>query len=130
MSTTKNFILIDDEPTCNFLSEVSIKRVFQNSHVSAFTDPEAGLKFIKEIYQLHPIEAVLFLDINMPKWSGWDVLEKISHCPLEVTNKLKIYVLSSSVDPEDRRKAAESSFVKGFIEKPITRVGLQNIFND
>jgi CheY-like chemotaxis protein len=110
------YILIDDDLVANMLSETLIKRHVKPVELHSFTDPTHGLAFIKE----NTLAATVLLDINMPKLSGWEVLQKLENLPKEVTNPLKIYILSSSIDPEDRQRADKHPLVVGYIEKPIT----------
>lgn len=75
-----NAIIIDDEEDSietlkwkleNYCPEVMIK--------SAFNDPTVGLEYL----QSHPVD-LLFLDIQMPKLNGFDVLQAFTDLPFDV----------------------------------------------
>jgi CheY-like chemotaxis protein len=62
---------------------------------------------------------VIFLDLNMPGFSGWEFLERMQ-CMLSGLNKdIQVYVLSSSLRPIDREISSKYSFVNEFISKPM-----------
>ena len=65
---------------------------------------------------------LIFLDINMPVMNGVEFLEELhNNKKLEekYTNKIKIYVLSSSDDPNYREKMSKYN-IMGYISKPMT----------
>ncbi len=62
---------------------------------------------------------VIFLDINMPDMDGWGFLKLYSIDIHDNNNKPLIYILSSSVDPNDKSLASISGLVSGFISRPF-----------
>ncbi|WKN46208.1 response regulator [Tunicatimonas pelagia] len=59
----------------------------------------------------------IFLDLFMPKFSGWKFLEEYQ----TIDNKgALIYVLSSSVDQFDIDRVRGYQGVQGYISKPVT----------
>ncbi|MFN5706366.1 MAG: sigma-70 domain-containing protein, partial [bacterium] len=63
---------------------------------------------------------LILLDINMPIMNGFVFLQEYSKLLGERSNKIDVFMLSSSVDPNDIRKSEDYSFVKGFISKPLS----------
>jgi CheY-like chemotaxis protein len=60
---------------------------------------------------------VIFLDINMPIWDGWDFLDEI--VKLELQHAFEIYMVSSSTSSYDREKAEKYQLIKRFLTKPL-----------
>jgi CheY-like chemotaxis protein len=70
---------------------------------------------------------IILLDINMPVLDGWQFLDKFKQFP----NKelINLYMVSSSIDPNDQKKAARFEEIKNFYIKPITLDLLGEIIN-
>jgi CheY-like chemotaxis protein len=63
----------------------------------------------------------------MPVMNGWDFLEEFEKVQGEFSELPRIYLLSSTVDPEDYKKAKNFSLVEDFISKPLSREALETI---
>ena len=126
----RDYIVIDDDRINNMICTKMIGLTFPDSSVHTFILPEEGLSFIMT-YQASPDKqnVVLFLDINMPVLSGWDVLDKIETLPETNKNGIDIYMLSSSVDHYDLQKAENHQLVKGYISKPLTKAKLLSLLS-
>jgi response regulator RpfG family c-di-GMP phosphodiesterase len=119
MSTIRNYILVDDDPFNNIISNMEIEAALGEVNVTTFEIPEDGLVFIQHEYIKNLIPTVLFLDINMPSLSGWQFLEKFEKFSEELKFKISIYILSSSIDPRDMDKAKANKYIRGYIAKPL-----------
>ena len=69
---------------------------------------------------------ILFLDLFMPIMDGWQFLEEFLSVKPNLAKPILIYVVSSSIYPEDISKAKSYSDVFDYIIKPITK----KIFTD
>lgn len=121
MSSTHDFIIIDDDPVNNFISREMIGLAFsKNDNVIDFTSPEKGLEYIATAYKTYEGNPVaLFLDINMPTMSGWEFLENFNRLDENIRNIFSIFIVSSSVDPRDKKQAMENFHIRGFVTKPV-----------
>ena len=70
---------------------------------------------------------LIFLDLDMPGFSGWDFLESFSKLLPCLGKQITIYIISSSVDQNDMLRARNFSFVKEFISKPVEIEKLEEI---
>lgn len=128
MKTPDQFLIIDDDPSNNLLCKASIKKTFNHADFVAFTTSAEGVNYIATEYTKHPVPTILFLDLNMPPLAGWDVLSTFHDMFAKLNKSLKIYILSSSIDPADKLRAAANDLVEGYIEKPLSREKLQTLF--
>lgn len=127
MTIPTNFVLIDDESVCNMLHQICIEKNFNNTTISKFTSAKEGLKFIEQqLPEKQP--TIVLLDIQMPLFSGWDVLREIEQLPRHFTDHLLVIMVGSAIDSQDRMRARNSSIVRGCIEKPLTRSLLDLLF--
>jgi len=119
--TTMDFMVIDDDSINNHICRKSIEIIYPDSEILTFTDPQLALDYIETQYSATGTrQTILFLDINMPLLSGWDVLQIFMKFPDYIKSQFKIYILSSSVATEDKEKADKCSLIPGFVEKPLT----------
>lgn len=119
MSTIVNYILVDDDPFNNIISNMELEEALGEVAVTIFEMPEECLMFIEDVYVKDLIPTILFLDINMPTLSGWQFMEKYEKFSDEIKDHIRIYILSSSIDPRDIDRATASKYIKGYIQKPI-----------
>lgn len=119
--TSYKIIIIDDDPVNNFICREVIKMVTCKNEIIDFTSPEVGLKYIIENHKnCNENEGViLFLDLNMVTMTGWELLEEFNKLEEAVRNLFSIYVLSSSVDEKDKKRAKEEPSVKDLLVKPL-----------
>ncbi|KAB7726859.1 response regulator [Rudanella paleaurantiibacter] len=73
-------ILLDDEKRATELLEMKLRKLNMDVQILAcFNQPEAALEYIR-----HTTFDVLFLDIEMPRMNGFDLLEQLGHFHFDV----------------------------------------------
>jgi CheY-like chemotaxis protein len=118
-------LLIDDNSTSVFLTEMLLKREGFAGTVRSFLAEEA-LSYLEQALPVH-VPEIIFLDLNMPVMDGWDFLEALKPHESELTARCRIYVLTSSLAPSDAARAKEYTLVSGLIHKPVDKHMLQVI---
>jgi response regulator RpfG family c-di-GMP phosphodiesterase len=115
------FILIDDDSINNSISRLTITNAISAVEVIMFTDPIVGLVFLKDHFKLHTATStVLLLNLNMPFMTGWEFLERFSELETVIRERIRIYILSSSIDIADRKRSENIDCVKGYLTKPLS----------
>ncbi|XCF07048.1 response regulator [Tamlana crocina] len=71
---------------------------------------------------------LILLDLNMPVWDGWQFLDAFKTIP--TTQKITIYILTSSNSEEDIERAKKYNMDGNYIVKPISLKELKNIVLD
>lgn len=86
-----------------------------------FSDGEEAIEFFEaNTKSTDKLPDVVFLDINMPIMDGWDFLEEYVKLKPSIEKKITIYVVSSSVHPEDIERATKISEVSDYLIKPVS----------
>lgn len=126
--TFKLAMIIDDSETDILISIAMAKRArFAESYITHIS-AKGALTYLWECKdQPDLLPDVIFLDINMPVMNGFAFLDEFDNCPQAVKEKCRIVMLSSSLDPNDFRKATDSPYVVEFISKPLHMLGLHEL---
>lgn len=121
-------LLIDD----NYIDNVIHRKILESckfaKQILAFESAKLAIDYIRSIqsYQLEQA-VIIFLDLRMPELDGYAFLREIANMHEAILSKIKIYVLSSSLDPIDRKKIEENQLTQYFISKPLTEQILAGI---
>lgn len=131
MNFPSQFILIDDDPMNNLICKLTIEMTLGQTEVKAFVNPEIGLEYIQSEFSNadNDASALLLLDINMPIMSGWEFLEMFDNLGFEVKDRIKVCILSSSIDERDKERSYANKNVIEFLVKPLTDKDIQRITN-
>lgn len=126
MSAKLAIWIVDDDPIQIFIYEKLLHRIDASDGLSSFAN---GLQAIEKINSCREglIPDIIFLDINMPGMNGWQFLDAYSKLSAEITNRVSIYIASSSPLECDKINAAKYSCVTGFIVKPVGQQALTDI---
>ncbi len=118
--------IIDDDPIFVF----GTKRImgianFCESFMIFRNGKEAYDKLKAIITADEKLPDLILLDLNMPIWDGWQFLDEFIKIPN--VNPITIYIMTSSVDPEDIEKAKTYDAVSNYLIKPITMAELKKL---
>ncbi|WP_295720743.1 response regulator [Mucilaginibacter sp.] len=69
---------------------------------------------------------VIFLDIRMPTMDGFEFLQEYDLLEIDKEN-IKIFMLSSSLDPTDMQQSADNKYITQLIHKPLTTKALEEL---
>ncbi|MCH8556766.1 MAG: response regulator [Balneolia bacterium] len=109
-------LIVDDDHIFIFIAKKMLESAGFTSDPVVFGNGKKALQYLEE----HADDAdhfAIFLDINMPILNGWEVLDKLSEMP--VKERISVYMVTSSVDSSDKKRAATYEVMKGFLEKPV-----------
>ncbi|MEL6864049.1 MAG: response regulator [Bacteroidota bacterium] len=114
-------MLIDDDFATNLYHEIIIKELDCVEHLIILDGAEKALEYLKSPASAdHPKPDLIFLDINMPRMTGWDFLSEYENLSDSQRSGNIVVMLSTSSHPDDLRRAEENPFVKEYQSKPIT----------
>lgn len=114
----KRIMVVDDAHIDRFLLEKLVKKHCFAEEVLSIESASAALKHLSA-QQADTLPQVIFLDINMPEMSGFEFLDAYANFPDSIKNACTIVMLSSSLHPDDRERAAGNPYVKIFLNKPL-----------
>ena len=109
MKKRKKILVVDDSSTSTFLMESFFE---ENGYIVSIA--EDGNKAIEKVHKQIP--DAIFLDLMMPKKSGFDVLTEIKQN--DETKHVPVIIISAKTEQDDIQKAKALGAVE-YLYKPI-----------
>lgn len=114
----KSICIIDDDPIYLMLAKRLISLNQFSNLIFEYRDGNEAYLALKQMHdQGEQMPNMIFLDINMPIWDGWDFLDEI--VKLDLQDIFDVYMVSSSTSLYDKEKAESYPFIKSFLTKPL-----------
>jgi len=121
-------VLIDDNPIDHYIMRTMLYRNEACEQATYTFDGSMIIEYMEE-HQTEPkkLPDVIFLDLTMPDFSGWEFLEKFDKLQNSLKKHVDLYVMTSSVRESDKERSIKYGCVNSFISKPLSRQMLDNI---
>ncbi|MDX5319774.1 MAG: response regulator [Bacteroidota bacterium] len=113
---TFHILLVDDNEIDLFLHEKLIRLSEICHRIDSFTTAQEALDFLEKSEDRPD---VILLDIQMPEMDGFDFLKHYELIPGLDFEKIRIFMVSSSLDFGDISKAKANPLVAEFMKKPL-----------
>ncbi|AGH42876.1 response regulator [Paraglaciecola psychrophila] len=116
-------LIIDDSEIERYILSHQLKKIGV-SEIMQQTNGTSGLEFLKnhsqnlQQYGASFPPAIIILDVNMPIMDGFEFLQKFAELKTQVDLDIcQILMYSGSDDPQEKARALQYDFVKGFLIK-------------
>ncbi len=130
MAFFNNALLVDDDPTTNFINEQFLRLNNLAEQILIFEDPVDALDFMGNKGWQGPsrlgLPDLLLLDINMPLMNGFEFLDALLDLERLPSSNIFVFLLSSSLDRGDIAKAKRYPLA-GYLQKPLDEDKIQQI---
>lgn len=114
-------MLIDDNSTDRFIHTKLLEIYSIGKEVQEFDSGSEALKYLKENKEKEEmLPDVVLLDVLMPEMSGFDFLVYFEQFYAELAKKPALFMLSSTDDEQDLKKAHRSQIVQRMLRKPFS----------
>ena len=108
----QNVWIVDDDLVIGYIT----RRMLINADPTLKITEYLSAKMALEKLRLDPTPPdILLLDINMPGINGFEFLDALN----EMNCFVNVYMYSSSIDPDDVKRARSYPMVRDFLSKPV-----------
>lgn len=118
MESKISFLLIEDNLIDQLVTKELLKKVLSTATISIANNGQEGIQWVKS-YKNNNETLIILLDVQMPVMNGLEFLNEYEMMNDELKNKIQIYVLSSTLDPDEIKEIKRHRDVKAFLSKPF-----------
>lgn len=115
MEFVDSVLLIDDNPSCNFIMREFIKLADPSIEVYEAESVAKAMELLRDPGTHFP--EVIYVDLNMPVQSGFDFIELFEKEFYGAHDAARLFMLTSSLRQEDRHRALMYRSVREFVSK-------------
>lgn len=112
------FLLIEDNLIDQLVIKQLLKKVLCIEEVYITNNGKEGIEWLLANGKLYP-SIIIILDVQMPVMNGFEFLNAYAKLDSELKNGNQIYVLSSTLDPDEIKEISSSIYVTDFLGKPF-----------
>jgi CheY-like chemotaxis protein len=121
----KTVLLIEDDFITRYLNREILKSASFCDNVAEASSGDEALSYIENIEKgdnpMDNLPEAILLDLNIPVMDGWEFIETYGQKFPEFAKKTKIFILSSSSNPEDYQRALKEPNIAAFLSKPLDK---------
>ena len=127
-SKFKRVMLIDDNTIDLYITARLITKYNFGEEITQYNSAKKALEFLEENQSnVHKLPQIIFVDIYMPNMSGFEFMAKYDNLSSVLKKHCKVYIMSSSIDENDIKRANNDANVVAFQVKTITQEFLNSI---
>lgn len=123
------YLFIDDDEFTNHINDKIINRYIEKPFYTIFDNARDAMLFLNKFDTTEDMHLVLFLDLEIPDFNGFDTLKLIHDNPLFENLSLSIFILTSHEETFYKKFCEQYSLVKGFVNKPLSEHDLEQVQN-
>lgn len=127
METNTTFLLIEDNLIDQLITTKLLKNTFDDFQFNVVNDGKEGMDWLYKFNYTYNDQLIIFLDIRMPQMDGFEFLLHYDALPDALKKKTQIFMLSSTLDPDDLKRAKENCYVKKIFSKPLSVIQFKEI---
>ena len=123
-------LLVDDDEVTITICRIVLSKAGFAKEIDIAKHGQQALDYLESLSKTNSHQpGLILLDLNMPVMDGWDFLDNYMKSYASIFRETKIVILSSSINPEDFKKADQYPAVINFINKPLTNQRVEELKN-
>src|SRR4051812_3810110 len=114
-------VIIDDNPTDHYIMQRLLHNNYNCKQATYTFDGRLVLDFLEENKETGLLPDIIFLDLDMPRLTGWEFLEELEIFNANARKNVQVYIMSSSIRSADVFHSKKYACVSSFMTKPLSR---------
>lgn len=129
VSLSYEIMVIDDNEIDIFVTRKLLDKSSIKSKTYYFLSALDAIDFLKSTSS-QQIPKFIFLDMKMPHMDGFEFIETVQKEELVCLKHSEICILSSTIDPSDKKKVQNFQIVKKVVHKPLSLTELKSLLEE
>lgn len=121
-------LILDDSTEDRFFIRRVLKKAAPDVKTHEFSYADQALSFLRSPGRPHV--DLLLVDIDLPRMDGFEFANQFLQLYAELRGDAPLYVVSNSINPDDRSRVNAHPAIDGFIEKPVTVDDINRILKE
>lgn len=112
-------LLIEDNIIDQLVTTKLLKKNLGDLNISVVNNGKEGIEWLHEHENNFNESLIILLDIKMPVMDGFEFLTLYDSLSEDIKHVTEIFMLSSTLDSTDIKRANENNYVKKLFSKPL-----------
>ncbi len=125
---TTQYLIIDDNEIDQLVTGKLLRTKLAATRILVFNNGKEGLDWMIKNTDTD-LSIVIFLDIKMPMMNGFEFMDRFKKLGDNIKNRSRIFMLSSTLDPEEIERAIRYEHVDTILEKPLSLDQLSSLMD-
>lgn len=110
--------VLENDRISSVITELIVKKNLLGNEVRCYPNGQQAVEALAVAGQTGiGVPDLILLDLDMPQMDGWEFLEALNALP--AAQGVAVFVLTSSIHPDDQSRATSYRAVNGFFTKPL-----------
>lgn len=119
MKYNYKILIIDDNIIDQIVTKQLLKKTLGITDISTANNGKEGIQWLRDHKSNTEESLIILLDIKMPEMDGFEFLLEYETLPEELKKETQIFMLSSTLNPNDIARAKNNEYVKNLLSKPL-----------
>ena len=120
MKLNHKILIIDDNVIDQIVTKQLLKKKLNLEDIHVVNSGKEALQWLQHYKKVKDDFLVILLDIKMPEMDGFEFLDEFENPHNKISiDDFVIVMLSSSLDPNDKKRAQKNKHVKTLLSKPL-----------
>jgi response regulator RpfG family c-di-GMP phosphodiesterase len=119
MKYNYKILIIDDNIIDQIVTKQLLNKKLNLTETYAVSSGKDGIVWLENFIMGAEDKLIILLDIKMPEMDGFAFLEEFEKLDKKNSSQITIFMLSSTLDPNDKKRAKNNVHVKMLLSKPL-----------